>query len=139
MSTAHSAYRQQHAHSWTRVDMLIALYEAGLRHVDSLIEADAANDADAVANYRTKATRIVLQLMAGLDPSHGELPQRVEQLCEFMQYALLTGQSDDFRTVRQTMATLKSAFDEIREQAVQEEEDGLIPPIELTSSVRFTA
>ena len=118
--------------------MLIALYEAGIRNVDQLIESHRAGDSDRAATHRTKAIRVVLELIAGLDHSHGDLPHQLARLCEYMQSALLTGEEADYHSVRHVLVTLRDAFEGIRGEAATLEHDGAVPPIERSSMVRFT-
>ena len=133
------SYRQQQAHAWTRVDMLIALYGAGIRNVEQLIDAARDSDDALTATCRTKAVRVIVELLAGLDHSYGELPQRLTQLFEFMQHALLTGELADFRAVRDSLVTLRDGFVEIRDPAAQLEEVGAIAPMQHSTTFKFMA
>lgn len=139
MSSVHASYLTQRVHAWTRVDMLIALYESGIRTVERLIEAHRTGDAGQVAEHRSKAIRIVLELVGGLDHSHGDLPHQLARLCEYMQHALLTGDDADYHSVRHVLVTLRDAFEEIRGEAAKLEQDGNIPPIERSPIVKLNA
>ncbi len=138
MNAKHRTYRQQDAQAWLRIDMLIALYESGLRSVSRLIEAHEHGDFHQVPEHRSKVLRIILELLAGLDFAQGDLPHRVARLCEFMQHGLLTGGEDNYRAVLRVLTTLRDAFMGIRDEAARLETRGEIPAIKFSSSIKVT-
>ena len=130
MTAPHLAYQQHRANEWYRIDMLLALYDAAIRNVDAAIAAASRGDADLTRKHRHKALRIVLELYAGLDLSYGEVPQRVAQLCEFMQHVLLTSESPQLASVRTVLRSLQEGFREIRAEAIALERAGKIPGVD---------
>lgn len=127
-------YRQQRALSWTRVDLLLALYNSAIRDIDEALAAIDSNDAETSRQKRNHAMRVVLQLQTGLDFDYGELPVNVFRLCEFVQHALLTGEKERLVSARGVLATLHEAFEAIRTEAVELEGRGELPPVELVDT-----
>ena len=120
-------YKQQRALGWTRVDMLLALYDAAIRDLHQAIEAYENENKDIAQQKRLHASRIVVQLQVGLDFDYGEIPQRIAQLCEFVQHCLLTGGLDEVKSALKVLGTLRDAFATIRDEAVSMEAAGQIP------------
>lgn len=139
MNSSYQAYQQHRANAWCRVDMLLALYDAALRNVDAAISASTRGDTELAQQHRNKTLRIVLELYAGLDLSYGELPARVAQLCEYMQYVLLTGQATELASVREVLKELREGFQAIRSEAIRLEQEGKIPGIESAPKCAITA
>lgn len=122
-------YKQQQAVGWTRVDMLLVLYDAAIQNLTQAVEAHMANDSVVWEHKRMHAVRIALELQSGLDHSLGELPSKVAQLCEYVQHAALTGGVREVQSAIEVLTTLKEGFDSIREEAIELERIGVIPPL----------
>ena len=119
---ARHAYRQQQAGAWTRIDMLLALY---VRAEETLSQL-AAGAGDAAAQ-RLKLVRLLLGIRQGLDFQHGELPQNIDRLCEFIQQQALHGGPDELASAQQVLRTLREAYQAIRDEAADLEASGQIP------------
>ncbi|MCA9262312.1 MAG: flagellar protein FliS [Planctomycetales bacterium] len=135
----YSIYKEQKSLGWTRVDLLIELYSATIRNVQEAIDAAAANDAELERQKRFHAMRLVLQLQAGLDFNYGELPQNIARLCDFVQHALGSGDSDALKSSIRVLSDLRDAFQGIREEAVRLEAENAIPPLETASHTNSRA
>ncbi len=128
------AYKKQIPIGWTRVDMLLALYASSLKYIDqAIIEAESGNVAGSM-HFRTRVSKIVLELAAGVDLSYGEIPTRMAQLYDFVQANVLSGDAEQLRNARGVLVTLQEAFQGIRDEAVELEANGKIPPLELSTS-----
>lgn len=130
---AHDAYRKQQASSWTRIDLVLALYARAEEVLQSLL------DGPDEFPQRLQLVRLVMGIRQGLDFRYGELPQRIDQLCEFVQQQALQGDLDQLRATQPVLRTLREAFQEIRDEAAELEARGEISPPPADSSVQRTA
>lgn len=127
----HTAYRQASATSWTRIDMLLALYDAAVFAVEHGQQAIQNQNDKSLIEYRFRAQRLITQLIAGVDVEQGELPQNVHRLLTFCLMQICGSTNEEWASAVSTLSQLKDAFREIRDQAVQWEQTGQIPPLEM--------
>jgi flagellin-specific chaperone FliS len=118
--------------------MLIALYDSGITSLNGAREAQRGGDPLAANTHRLKALRVVHALAAGLDLSHGEVPQQIARLCEYMQHSLLAATPESIESALKIMNTLRDAFSAVRDQAAELERLGQIPQPHVTNSLRVT-
>lgn len=111
---------------WTRVDLLIAIYNKAISHIEQM---SAASDEATATSERLKAVRLVAHLLAGLNKEHGEIPQRIEQLLEFVSHSLSEASPASAANAMKVLVTLREAFEGIREQAVEMESNGELPAL----------
>lgn len=121
---------------WTRVDMLIAIYDKAISHIEQMT---AANDEATATSERLKAVRLVTHLLTGLNHEHGEIPQKIEQLLEFVNHSLADVNHAAAAHAAKVLTTLREAFEGIREQAVELESCGDIPPLNDQSAIELLA
>ena len=129
----------QRALSWTRIDMLLALYNAAINHIQQAQAAMDDNDERAARRSRMKALRIVVALRAGLNPEYGELVEKLESLCHFVETCLEAGSREDLASSIRVLNTLREGYEGVREEAVKLESDGTIPPLQMDSAVQRMA
>ena len=137
-SPAEAAYGEQRANGWSRIDMLLALYESGINKVKSAIEATEAGDQLAANNHRLRTMKVVQGIAAGLDIDDSEVVNSIASLCEFMSHALEVGSMEQLLATEKVLITLRDGFKSIRAEAVALEKNGDIPPIDSTSAFQFT-
>lgn len=124
--SAHLTYIRQRAGGWTRVEMLIALYEGAIRR---LVESRRQSDEHEARRQRMRTLRIVMELRAGIDQDQGDVAQRIDQLLEFVQHCLLDASTGKLDSAQQVLTTLLSGFEGIRDEANSLEHSGVIPPV----------
>lgn len=137
--TRHSAYLQASATSWTRIDMLIALYDATLFAVEQGLQAIREEDQPSLIQHRFRAQRLISQLIVGVDLEQGELPQNIHRLLTFCLMQICGGSNEEWTAAISTLSELKQAFDEIRDHAVEMEKSGQIPALDMGMSEQFLA
>ena len=76
-------YKQVSSLSWTRVDMLLVVYDQAVSNLDAGMRLLEENRASDLAPVRIKAMRALLAVVDGLDLKQGELPKQVLRLVEF--------------------------------------------------------
>lgn len=133
-----AAYRTQESATWTRVEMVLALYARGIEHIEEALRArQLGNLADDVI-HRTRAAAIVAAIRSGILTEYGEIPQRIDQLCEFVQSCLIDQDPTRLEVALKVMQDLHEAFEGIREEANQLEARGEIPPLSNASTIDAT-
>ena len=75
---------------------------------------------------------VPMQILGGLDLKYGEQTENIRDLCLFVLNRLGRGTEADLRAALKVLRTLRNAFHGIREEAIQAERRGEIPPVEQT-------
>lgn len=133
-------YQSGEATSWTRIDMLLKLYDASIMNSQQAIadvEALASTSASGggASPVLLKSVRLISELRNGLNFRYQEMAERFDQLLEFVQHSLLTMDVAKMRAGVQVLETLRSGFQEIYEEAVRLEKSGEIPPLSATANM----
>jgi flagellar secretion chaperone FliS len=135
----YQAYQQRQATSWTRVEMLLALFDGAIERLEAAAAAFERNDLATARRLLTRAWLIVGLLAAGLNFDYGQLPQKLGQLYDFAlrRIRLYTpqGTADALRILR----ILREGFQKIRPEAVRLEREGVIPPLDANRGFQATA
>lgn len=123
--------QQQQVTSWSRIDVLLALYDGAIDRVERALAALRSGDAPGAARLLARAQAIVLELAAGVVPEAGD-PSSVNllRLYEFFARALAGGDSATLESVLKSLTTLREGFRSIRPEAVRLERSGEIPPLD---------
>lgn len=133
-----SAYQTEDRSTWTRIDMLVMLYSRCLEHIQAIqVAMDKGNRADEVIQ-RTRAAAIVATIRSGIVTEYGEIPQRVDQLAEFVQLALIEGDKRQLQSAETVIRKLSEGFEGIREEAHRMELSGEIEPLSMDATLDTT-
>lgn len=130
----HSAYRHASATAWTRVDMLLALYDASLTAVEAGLAKAQAGDQNSLVDSRFRAQRLIAELISGIDAERGELPRNIQRLLAYCLDQICGETEPQWAAAARVLTQLRDSFRAIRDEAVQLEQTGQIPPLELASS-----
>ena len=112
---------------WTRVDMLLNLYERAIDTVEAASIAHAAGDTISMQIKTLEAQKFILGLHSGLKPDECEVAHSVAQLLGFV---VLRMEEKNFAEAKRFLEKLHASFLQIRETAVELEANGVIPPID---------
>jgi flagellin-specific chaperone FliS len=133
-----SAYQTEDRSTWTRIDMLVMLYARCLEHIQAILAAmDKGNRADEVIQ-RTRAAAIVATIRSGIVTEYGEIPQRIDQLAEFVQLALIEGDQRQLQSAETVIRKLSEGFEAIRDEATRMELTGELEPLSMDATVDTT-
>lgn len=127
-------YKEHRRVGWTRVEMLLALYEAAIHSARDAQQAMDEQDPTKACQHCMRSVRLVMELRAGLNFDHGDSPKQLEQLLEFVQHCLLEREPRVADALK-ILETLHSAYEGIREEAIQLESQGVIPSVDTDTSV----
>ncbi len=134
-------YERQASLAWTRIDLLLALFDAALERGEQALAAVAtvaAGDEAEAQRLRARARLAVLGLWAGVDragPSAGNFVR----LYEFADHAFTAGGPEQMRGALQVLRTLREGFVGIRAEAAELERCGAIPPADANCAVHALA
>lgn len=122
-------YKQQDAYGgWTRIEMLLSIYDLA---IDSLTEAhrlsDCEDQQDEFAYHFIKAQKAILAIHAGLKPDEHEVAYNIARLLHFVLTCL---EGRKFADAIQVLQNLRDGFQAIQSEANQLEHNGEIPPVE---------
>ena len=123
---------------WTRIEMLLSLYQGANEQIELAIQATDSSQLGQAAVHRTRAAALVTAIRSGIDPQHGQLPVSIDQLCEFVQFCLAEGDANKMRSALKVMTELQEGFAGIRDDAVRMEQNGEIPGLPDDASVEVT-
>ncbi|HTU19773.1 MAG TPA: flagellar export chaperone FliS [Gemmataceae bacterium] len=135
----YAAYQRQSAPAWTRIDMLLALFDGGVERCEQALAALERQDPLAAKKLLVKARLIVLGLASGVIADGDPLSTLKLQLYEYAQHSLEQGSVEDVRGALGVLRTLREGYQKIRPEAADLERRGMIPPINSTSILRTMA
>jgi flagellar secretion chaperone FliS len=126
---AYRAYRKnEQSTGWTRIDLLLAVYDKALLRLD---QAEAALKAGHVAKavpLISKAQLAVSTLAGGVRAGAGnEQGVNMLRLYEFVVRELSEPSFEKIESARQILKTLRQGFEAIRSEAIALERSGRLP------------
>jgi flagellin-specific chaperone FliS len=123
-------YKQASSLSWTRVDMLLLVYDqavAALNEGTLLLEQGRTSELMPVS---LRAARTLLMIADGLDLQKGELPVQVLRLVVYALDQIRTNTPKNWRSASAVIGQLRDGFLEIQDRARNDEYEGRIPALD---------
>ena len=139
--TPYHRYRQAEpsAH-WTRMDMLLALYDGALARLDKAAQALTNGDIPVATPYLSKAQLLVNELAAGVRVDvDEEMGTNVLRLYEFVVNEIRTPRMANVRNAVKILTTLREGFEAVREEANRMERAGELTAADRLQMVLATA
>ena len=133
------AYQNNQNPAWTRIDMLLALYDGAIGRLEAASAALLLNDAVKAGPLLERSLAIVAELAAGLDFRHGELPVNLLRLYEFAVHCIATRTVGKVEDALGVLRELREGMLGIRDEAVRLEREGLIPPANTVGRMEMIA
>lgn len=135
------AYRRMEENTgWTRIDMLLSLYDGAIDRLDKGAQAVRDGNDPAAVSYLAKTQLILSELAAGVRMTgNEELGGNLLRLYEFAAHQLRQPRLDGIATARGVLVTLREGFEAIRTEANNLERSGKLPTVEQTQMVHATA
>ncbi len=136
----YKAYQQQQQQvGWTRIDMLLELFDGTISKLEAAAAALARGDAAAAQPLLAKGRLLVAALAAGVDPSYGESALNYQRLYEYVLFNLQAGRADKVEEALKVLRTLREGFEGIRDEALRLERSGEIPPLDSVPTLLLSA
>lgn len=112
---------------WTRIDMLIQLYDRAISSLSGASEALTVGDDHTYARLFLDAQKTILAIHTGLKPDEYEIAFNVARLLHFVLSAI---EQKNFRDAIMVMENLRDGFVGIADEANELERTGQIPAFE---------
>lgn len=124
---------------WTRIDLLLALYDKALGRLDGADDALRAGDESGATTLLIKTQLILNALASGVDVSvDPERGANMLRLYEFAANEIRTPRAEGVANARKVLRTLREGFEAVRAEANELERTGAIPAAEQAQMVRAT-
>lgn len=135
------AYRRpEPSAGWTRIDLLLALYDGALDRLERADAALRAGDRNAAVTALAKAQLILAELAAGVRlDGNEETGTNLLRLYEFAAHQLREPRADGVAAARKVLATLREGFQAIRAEAADLERSGRLEAAARLQMVHATA
>jgi flagellin-specific chaperone FliS len=132
--------RQEEDAGWTRMDLLIALYDKAIERLDKAEIALRAGDKLTAVPLLAKTQLIVAELAAGVridvNPENGT---NMLRLYEYVTTQMSLVTVDSIQNSRKVMQTLRDGFESVRAEANELERTGRLPSAGRVQMVLTTA
>jgi flagellin-specific chaperone FliS len=135
MQSAIKAYGEQRANAWTRIEMLIAIYNGAIDRIDKAQAAVESDESAVVEEHRLAAQKLVMQLISGIDLQFGNLASQMHNLCIHVATELNHATPRSLSHCGNILRKLREGFEGIREEAIVLESNGDIPGLRLSADV----
>ena len=133
----HFTYQRSAAAAWTRIDLLLTVYDVGIQTAHRALNALAAGDELGATRQRLKFYRVLMQILDGLDARY-ETTQNIQRLALYMFDRSTQGRPEDWRSVLKILNVLREGFSAIREQAIDMESRGLVPAVNDSAALNLS-
>jgi flagellin-specific chaperone FliS len=135
------AYRKkERATGWTRIELLLALYDKALERLNRADADLAARNEFAATQQLIQIQLILTSLAAGvcveLNPEQGN---NILRLYSFVSNELRTPRAEGIASARKILGTLREGFEAIREEANQLERSGRLKAADSLQAVHVIA
>jgi flagellar biosynthetic protein FliS len=133
------AYKENRNLGWTRVDLILAVYDGILDQLGRARDTLAQPDEEKARAILAKARIGVETLAAGVDLVQGEVPANFRRLYDFVLHCLAQPQLALIDAAQKVLRPLHEAFQTIRNQALDLERKGVIPSLEPVKVIQASA
>jgi flagellar protein FliS len=132
--------RQEDTTGWTRIDLLLALYNKAIERLDRAESALRANDPGTALPQLAKTQLIVTELAAGVRVEvNPEANTNMLRLYEYVVRELSRPRIEGIENARKVLRTLREGFEAVRAEANELERTGKVPSINQIQMVHTTA
>ena len=121
---------------WTRVDMLIMLYDRAINAIESCEIAHEVGDRAAFLRHELNTRKTIMAVHAGLKPDEDEVAYNIARLLHFV---MVSFDQKDFATCRKVLQQIRDGFAQIADQANELERQGVIPRLPETDTFESIA
>jgi flagellar protein FliS len=125
-----SRYKSTQSLAWTRVDMLLLIYDQAVSSLTDGALLLEQNRTSELLPVSLKAQRALLMLAEGLRLDRGEIPTQVLRLCVYSLDQIRTESAPAWRSAAKVMATVRDGFRAIQDQARAAEYEGQVPALD---------
>ncbi len=124
--SVHAYKRQKMVSGWTRIELLLYLYDRAITSLEACETAKNSGDEKEYGKHFLDANKTLLAIHAGLKPED-EIAFNVARLLHFVSQAVI---ANDFQGAVKVLRSLRDGFAAIEVEANQLESSGQIPSAE---------
>jgi flagellin-specific chaperone FliS len=137
----YSAYRKNEPSTgWTRIDLLLALYDGAIERIEKAEAMIQRGDRAGASPLAAKAQLIVTELAAGVRTEvNPDTATNTLRLYEFVVHQLKDLKPEGLLSARRVLKTLREGFEAIRIEASDMERNGHFPAAERLQMVSTNA
>lgn len=140
MLNAYQKYRKDEPTGWTRMDLLLALYDKALERLDRAEVAIRAGDPATALPQLAKTQLIVTELASGVRVEvNPEANTNMLRLYEYVAHELVKATPEAIESARKVLRTLREGFEAVRAEANELERSGRLPSADQAQMVLATA
>ena len=121
---------------WTRIEMLLAIYDKAIESLALAQESKLADDEPGFASHMVSAQKAVLAIHAGLKPDTDDVAFNVARLLHFVLGCI---ENDNLADAIKILENMRDGFAAITDEANQLEADGQIPPLQESNAYEANA
>ncbi|MFM8273117.1 MAG: flagellar export chaperone FliS [Gemmata sp.] len=137
---AYQKYRKDEPTGWSRIDLLLALYDKALERLDRAEAALAAGDPGTALPQLSKTQLIVTELASGVRVEvNPEANTNMLRLYEYVVSEITQATPAAIENARKVLRTLREGFEAVRHEANQLERTGRLPAADQLQMVLATA
>ena len=111
---------------WTRIDMLLQVYDLAIGSLEACKVCFEQHDAAGYARHLVEAQKAMLVIHSGLKPDESEVAFNVARLLHFAMVAI---EKADFVKALNVLGQLRQGYAAISDEANELERSGEIPPM----------
>ena len=126
MSVLAAYKRQSLLGGWTRVDLLLHIYDRAITSTEACEQAILDDDYVAYTKHYIDAQKALLAIHSGLKPDESEVAFNVARLLHF---AIGAMEQKDFATTVKVLSEIRDGYLAVAEEANEMERTGAIPAI----------
>ena len=127
----HQQYRRTSSWGWTRIDMLIHIYN---HTINSLINGAEVLEGESTESQiiaaRADAQKKILLIADGLAVDQGGTAVNVMQLCVFALEQIQTDSAEAWRSSARVLSTVREGFLEVQDVVREQEQAGKLPALQ---------
>ncbi len=132
--------RQDETTGWTRMNLLLALYDKALERLDRAEGLLQTGDAIGATTQLAKTQLIVMALASGVNPEvNPEAGVDMLRLYEFVTNELRQPRVEGIANARKIFRTLREGFEAVQAEANELERTGKVPSINQLQILHTTA
>lgn len=125
---------------WTRIDLLLALYNKAVERLDAALLALGQGDTTAAVSQMSKTQLIVTELASGVRVDvNPEANTNMLRLYEYVAHELTKPEPLHIGNARKVLVTLREGFEAVRAEANELERSGQLPKADHMQMVLTTA
>lgn len=119
----------------TRVEMLIALYDRAIHHLELTDAAAKSGDLETAGHEQFEVQKMLFGIFAGLKMEESEVAANIGRLLSFSMDCLV---KKDYPPAIKVLSNLRDGFVSIRDEANRLEQSGGIPTLDQSHAVEVT-